>query len=359
MQRTTFAFLACLGVAAACGSTGQVTLDASSSGKGGELTGASSSRASSTVASSVAANSSGGGAGGKAPSGPPYPIVLAHGFFGFEQFAGLDFVTYFYGVKDDLKKNGVEVHTPAVDPFNDSTTRGAQLYTAIQDILAKTGAAKVNIVGHSQGGLDARVVAHDHPEVVASVVTIATPHHGTPIADILVKLLSDPNAQQITDAIVKLIGAPLYDKIGNSTSVVKPLELFSQPGITAFNAKYPDAANVFYASIAGRTALAGDGGDCSPDKPTPITKLWTGDLDPIDPGLAIVEPVLSGGIDGIVNDGLVRVRDAKWGEFWGCVPADHLDEVGQLLGDSPGLGNSFDYKQFYRKIVAYLRLRGY
>ena len=37
-----------------------------------------------------------------APLGPPYPIVLAHGFFGFEQFAGVDFATYFYGVKDYL-----------------------------------------------------------------------------------------------------------------------------------------------------------------------------------------------------------------------------------------------------------------
>ena len=37
------------------------------------------------------------------------------------------------------------------------------------------------------------------------------------------------------------------------------------------------------------------------------------------------------------NDGLVTVTSATWGTFLGCIPADHLDEVGQLLGDAPGL----------------------
>src|SRR5262245_21836505 len=88
--------------------------------------------------------------------GPPYPIVLAHGFFGFENFAGIDAITYFYGVKDELAKNGETlVFTPAVDPFNDSKTRGAQLLAEIEKILAQTGHAKVNLIGHSQGGLDA------------------------------------------------------------------------------------------------------------------------------------------------------------------------------------------------------------
>ncbi len=30
----------------------------------------------------------------------------------------------------------------------------------------------------------------------------------------------------------------------------------------------------------------------------------------------------------IPNDGLVQVDSAKWGEFRGCIPADHADEVG-------------------------------
>ena len=165
--------------------------------------------------------------------------MLAHGFFGFEQFAGLDFETYFYQVKDHLASQGEIVDTPAVDPFNDSDTRGAELLVAVQQFLAQTGAKKVNIIGHSQGGLDARVVANLRPDLVASVVTISTPHHGSPVGDVAMKLLSDPNFSGVVDALVKLVGGALYDTIGNSTSVTKSLYLFSQPGITAFTRQAP------------------------------------------------------------------------------------------------------------------------
>jgi triacylglycerol lipase len=310
-------------------------------------------------ATSATATTGMGGAGG-AMGGPPYPIVLAHGFFGFNDFAGAGFLTYFYQVKDYLAQHGETVYTPAVDPFNDSTYRGAQLATAIDQIRSQTGAAKVVIIGHSQGGLDARVVAHDHPEEVAAVITIATPHYGTPIADVAVKLLQDNNFKDIVDALVNLIGAPLYDQIGTQTAVSKPLYLFSQPGIAAFNAAYPDAPGVFYASLSGRSDLNYGGQDCAPDKKLPFIEGANGEADPVDPTLLITAPILDGnGPQPFVHDGLVRAVDARWGEFWGCVPADHLDEVGQLFGDSPGLGNSWQYKDFYLSLVQYIRQLGY
>src|SRR5438093_104353 len=82
--------------------------------------------------------------------GAAYPIVLAHGLFGFDKFAGADFAEYFYGVKAELAKHGeTEVFTPTVDPFNSSVYRGAQLASKVQQILAQTGAAKVILIGHS------------------------------------------------------------------------------------------------------------------------------------------------------------------------------------------------------------------
>jgi triacylglycerol lipase len=69
--------------------------------------------------------------------------------------------------------------------------------------------------------------------------------------------------------------------------------------------------------------------------------------------------VLDGGIgDGMPNDGLVTAESARWGQFLGCLPADHIDEVGQILGDSPGLGNSWDHRELYAGVVALLRARG-
>ena len=292
--------------------------------------------------------------------GPPYPVVLAHGFFGFDTFAGLDFATYFYRVKDDLAAQGETlVFTPEVDPFNDSTFRGHQLLAAIEQIARETGYAKVNIIGHSQGGLDARVVASLRPDLVASVTTIGTPHDGSPIADIAVDLVGDGDQGEIIDALARLIGAPLYDQIGNQTSVMRALEQFTAEGAAAFNADYPDAPGVQYFSIAGRTAYSDGGAACLvPDEPTFLAR-WDGDRDGVDVLLASTE-VAIGGIPGDwhPNDGLVRVEDAKHGRFLGCIPADHLDEIGQLFGDRPSLFNGFDHMQFYEDLVAYVRGQG-
>ncbi|QQK74611.1 alpha/beta fold hydrolase [Salicibibacter cibarius] len=40
-----------------------------------------------------------------------------------------------------------------------------------------------NIIGHSMGGLVARQYIYHHPRTVASLVTLGTPHHGSPLAD--------------------------------------------------------------------------------------------------------------------------------------------------------------------------------
>jgi triacylglycerol lipase len=357
--------LACIGFGAACG-TAAGTSEGSGTTGTGVITGAGGGGGSifghPTPTSGTGASSGSGGAGGtdggRAGSGPPYPFVLAHGFFGFQTFAGLNFETYFYGVKAHLAAQGEIVDTPAVDPFNDSDTRGAELLVAVQQFLAQTGAAKVNILGHSQGGLDARVVANLRPDLVASVVTVATPHHGTPIGDIAMKLLSDPNAQGIVDALVNVIGSPLYNTIGQTTSVTKALYLFSQPGITAFNAAHPDSPGIFYASIAGRSNLRFADGDCNADVSLPFVTKYGSTVDPLNALLGAFELPLAG-TSLYVNDGLVRAKDARWDQFWGCVPADHLDEIGQILGAPPGIGNDFDHLDFYTQIIAYMRSLGY
>lgn len=293
--------------------------------------------------------------------GPPYPIVLAHGFFGFEDFAGLDFVNYFYGVKEALLAKGeVYVYTPAVDPFNSSEKRGTQLAAHIEQILKETGHAKVNIIGHSQGGLDARVVAHEHPEWVASVWTFATPHRGTPVADVVLKLTPSDRMQDLLDALVRLVGRPLWESIDGETSLATALHQFSKPGIEAFNAKYTDAPGVAYYSLTGRSQRKLALTECQSSEAPDFVAKFKYVTDPIDPLFSVFAAYLdTTELGGSPNDGLVRVKDAKWGTFLGCVPADHLDQIGHLLGDGPGLGNGWKYKDFYVELVKLIREKGY
>jgi triacylglycerol lipase len=291
---------------------------------------------------------------------PPYPIVLAHGFFGFEDFAGVDFVNYFYGVAERLESEGeLLVFTPAVDPFNDSTTRGLQLLAEVEAIVEETGAGKVNLVGHSQGGLDARVVASLRPDLVASVTTIATPHHGTPVADVALGLARNDDASALVDALVQIVGAGLWEEVDGDTSLAASMQQLSTAGMEAFNADYPDAKGVAYASIAARSAYHDGGADCVVDDPPAFVADYAGELDAIEPLLSIPQAILADGvIDPIANDGLVRAIDARWGTFVGCVPADHFDEIGQLFGDVPGLTNDWRHEDFYVALVQWLRDRG-
>lgn len=286
-----------------------------------------------------------------------YPVVLAHGFFGFEELGGLDFATYFYGVRADLASAGEDVFTPAVDPFNDSVTRGKQLLAHVEDIVRQTGATKVNLIGHSQGGLDARYVAHMRPDLVASVTTIGTPHAGSSLADIVLGVPGSGAVAGLTDAIVRLVGRPLWDEVGNETSVGRAFRQLTVEACSEFNATYTDAPGVTYWSIAGRTSFSLGGDECDVDDAPELVRRWDRSRDRPAALLAVPATVL-GGLSRAPNDGLVSVTSARHGTFLGCIPADHLDEIGHLHGGTPGLGPNFDHLAFYRELVAFLRASG-
>src|SRR6185369_1448588 len=63
--------------------------------------------------------------------------------------------------------------------------RAQQLRDRVNTVISTTGSPKVHIIGHSMGGLDARhmIVDHGMAERVATLTTIGTPHHGSPVAD--------------------------------------------------------------------------------------------------------------------------------------------------------------------------------
>ncbi len=290
----------------------------------------------------------------------PYPIVMAHGFFGFETLAGVDAVTYFFGVRDDLAEVGELVYTPAVDPFNDSEVRGAELLAHIERVIEETGAARVNIIAHSQGGLDARFAAAMRPELIESITTIATPHRGTAVADIALGLADHGALPDVLDAVTRIFGGPFYDALGQETSIARAARQLSTPGARAFDEQYPPDPVIAWYSIAGRTAFHRGGVDCRADDPPAFITRWADDRDPTDPLFALLEPILAGDLlDRTANDGLVPVPSARFGRFLGCIPADHLDEMGQLLGDLPGLANPFRHRAFYRDLVGWLRAQGH
>jgi triacylglycerol lipase len=237
--------------------------------------------------------------------------------------------------------------------------RGAQLAKAVEEILAKTGREKVNLIGHSQGGLDARVVAHDHPAWVASVLTVATPHRGSEVADVVLKLTSNDRLGDLLDDLVQVVGGPIYGDVADGTSLSSSMQQLATASSATFNAKYPDAPGVTYLSMTGRSSSRLAEIQCQTAQPPPyFIKKYALVRDPIEPLLAVSALIIEHGGDA-PSDGLVTVESSKWGEFLGCVPADHFDEIGHLFDDSPGFGNSFDHLELYVGLVDLLRQRGF
>lgn len=295
--------------------------------------------------------------------GAPYPIVLLHGMAGFDKLqVPLVSVVYFNAVKDDLAQHGEPaVYVTVAPPYDTSESRAAAIKPQIEAILKRTGKAKVNLVGHSQGGMDARVLASPAGlgmgDVIASVTTIATPHRGSRVADAVLQLLDNVPAQlvdDVTSAVLKLVEKTAYD-VDNDPNLRGQLVQLSENYMTrVFNPKYVDDPRVAYSSYGGRTNFEKGTGECAsalyPDDPSK--------LDAAQPLLYPTAVFLEEG-DGKANDGLVTVASAKWGTFLQCVPADHLAEVGQLFQSGTDPISKFDHLAFFRSVVARIRAAGY
>lgn len=123
-----------------------------------------------------------------------HPIVLVHGMAGFANIGSID---YFFGIPRALRKDGANVHVASVSSLNSTEVRGEQLLKQVKQIVAITGANKVNLIGHSHGGPTARYVASVRPDLVASVTSIAGSNKGTPMGDMLVQAMSQNNTSSV------------------------------------------------------------------------------------------------------------------------------------------------------------------
>ena len=305
----------------------------------------------------------------EAPLGPPYPVILVHGFSGWD---GIGPVDYFFQVKDALEADGVDVTTPALPPYNTSGERAQVLAAVVDDVLARTHKAKVHLIGHSQGGMDIRIVVggmgYGAAGKIASVTTVSTPHAGTAVAD-LAAAAPDGALNPAGQLLAYLLGfgATPPDEAGwnsDSTSDAWTPELADAiHGLTPEAEGALAAHNAIPADIPFFTA-AGVSNLRSLDNPQCAASLWgtpgaIDDTDPILVGPGVYLNFTEGGdvFSPTPNDGLVTVSSARAPEstFLGCVPADHFDEIGQVADLIPDLVSGWDHVSFYRKLVANAR----
>lgn len=224
---------------------------------------------------------------------PRHPIVLVHGFLGFDPLGtGRLSGHYFRGIREHLEHLGCSVFLVNLPPTASVAVRATELARQVNAIEAD----RVNMVAHSMGGLDCRyaLALLGLAQKTASLITVGTPHRGTPIAD-------------------------LVDRGGVSVLSGEGLRDLTTSAAEEFNASVGDAESVFYGSFVGASTS--------------------------------VQSFLSAGYEYLrrisgPNDGIVPADSQRWGRILGEVDADHLAQV--------GWSRHFDTRPLYTFLVTHL-----
>ncbi len=264
-----------------------------------------------------------------------YPLVLIHG----AGFRDLKWPVYWGRIPSVLEAQGATIYYGLQDCWASIETNAQVIAERIDEILAESGSEKVNIIAHSKGGLDARMAASSCGcgSKIASITTIATPHHGSKTID---KLFAIPRplwniAAFAVNNWIRIVGDKKPD-------FLKLCEDFTTEKMRIFNNNNPDVPGVYYQSFA-----------CVMSHPFSDINLSTANV-------AIKH------IEG-PNDGLVSVDSAIWGEthailrsnsFRGISHLDAIDLLRHCLTGKQGNGVS-DICKFYVDLVEDLRERGF
>jgi len=331
-------------------------------------------------------------------------VYLVPGFFGF---ANLGQITYFGHVRGilaaRLATHGIEarIHVVRAHPTASLPERAAQLAEAIA-ATAPRGASPLHLIGHSSGGLDARLLiapgvslpTRSKPEQLArrvrSVVTLVTPHRGTPLASFFATLRGQRLLQMLSLATIHLLrfgqlpigvllrvaglAARLDEGVLNSELLDEVfgrlLEDFTVGRRRAVRALLravvrdqalllqlaPEAMELFNASVAARPGVRCGSVVAQAARPSVRSRIAAG-LDPA----AQLSRAVYGGLyrlaaatphrraprtnraqaralqhafgrvpDARANDGIVPTRSQVWGRIVHAARADHLDVLGHF-----------------------------
>ncbi|MBI5896545.1 MAG: acetyltransferase [Desulfobacterales bacterium] len=211
-----------------------------------------------------------------------YPVVFAHGMLGFDELVGLNYFGNDYGVfvgdpcDEQLEVScnreidrGQKAFATAVNPLQASEDRGLALADQVESYMATVGASNVNLVGHSQGGIDARKAAkvlyeRKGRQVVKVLVSISSPHRGSPLAKSILDQ-GDAGINKLLNFLADNFLTPImYGDKGDIVASMKSLMYDDYDandgevtGLKAFNAKY-GINNKYVGHYASIITVAGE-----------------------------------------------------------------------------------------------------
>lgn len=229
------------------------------------------------------------------------PVLLVHGASrtaAVGNFSAFSLDDYFRGVPDFFAKKGVRVNQMKLQRGDSNIeSRSFLLDYFIKNEFPNQ---KVNLICHSMGGLDARYTASilKNPQI-ASITTIATPHHGTPLAT---WALNQRKNQTILYRVAKFFGFDMDER--RYVEQITPEYLDGK-----FNTRVIDRSDVQYFSIRSRASIK---------KGTLGILFWL-------PSFWTSLEDITLNIEG--NDGVVPFLSQGWGTVIADYDFDHLAEI--------------------------------
>jgi len=334
-------------------------------------------------------------------------VILVPGFFGF---ANLGDFAYFGHVRDLLAEIGPslglegELRVVRTPPTASLPRRAVLLAECMAEVLERSPSGVISIVGHSSGGVDARLAVAPNVSLpapfeiepcarrVRAVVTVSSPHFGTPLAHAfnsllgqqLLKLLSLSTihalrAGRLPIGAVLRLSRLLRRKGAAPTGVLDQLftelladfssdrrraieEFFASlgtdqdllgqltpAGMDVFNASTQDRPGVRYGCVVTRAR--------PPGVRSVIRSAWRAGLDPYAQAthalyvalsrmarrtapprdqhltakqVAVLKRAYGRLPDARANDGIVPTLSQVWGDVVAAVWADHHDAIGHF-----------------------------
>lgn len=253
-----------------------------------------------------------------------YPIVLVHGLFGFDNIGPVE---YWYGIPSALRADGAKVYVTQVSAANSTEVRGEQLLTQVKQILAATGATKVNLIGHSHGGPTIRYVASVRPDLVASATSVGGVHKGSSVADVLLGVappgsISNTIVVSVTNGLASIINF-LSGGSGLNQNALAAAKSLSTAGSLKFNQAHPAGVPTTSCGEGAYTARGVSYFSWSG------ARAYTNVFDILDPALALTSLAFG----GAKNDGLVASCSTHLGRvIRDDYAMNHMDEVNQTIG---------------------------
>ena len=175
-----------------------------------------------------------------------YPIVLAHGMGASATISlfGLNIIDYWWGIEDALEDEGADVYITTVNGMDTTANKAAAFRAQFLQILAITGQARANVIGHSHGTMYTRYAITNLglAAKVASHTSISGPHRGSSIADFIFNLVPQ-GGWSLVGSTLDFVYAFVFGDT-NPNSLENGLEMTRYRMQNIFNPNCPNASGV-------------------------------------------------------------------------------------------------------------------